>query len=64
MSMQPLVLLMAFLAALVILAYPLGLYIEDIASGARVRGFGWLSRFENMLYRVAGVRPDQCRTLT
>ena len=54
MTPQSIMLLVAFLAVLLILAYPLGLFMVKIGDGTAIRGFGWLLRIENVLYRIAG----------
>ncbi|MFZ6645704.1 potassium-transporting ATPase subunit KdpA [Undibacterium sp. TJN25] len=60
MTTQAIVLLIFFLAVLLALSYPLGLFIARIADGdARVPGFGWLVWLEKGLYRVAGVKSGE-----
>ncbi|MFN7835649.1 MAG: potassium-transporting ATPase subunit KdpA [Burkholderiaceae bacterium] len=54
MSIQALILLAAFLAVLLVLAWPLGIYLEKIGDGSAVRGLGWVAKLENFLYRSAG----------
>lgn len=55
MSMQSLILLMVFLATLLALAYPLGIYLTKVGEGASIRGLSWLVKVENFLYRIAGI---------
>ncbi|GAB2906945.1 potassium-transporting ATPase subunit KdpA [Paralcaligenes sp. KSB-10] len=54
MTAQSFMLLAAFLAILLILAYPLGIYLAKVASEAPVAGMGWLGKVESLLYRMAG----------
>jgi K+-transporting ATPase ATPase A chain len=57
MSMPSTLLLIAFLATLLALAYPLGILITRIGEGQPVPGFGWLGGLERLLYRAAGIDP-------
>ncbi|MFZ6812986.1 potassium-transporting ATPase subunit KdpA [Undibacterium sp. Rencai35W] len=59
MTTQAIVLLLTFLAILLVLSYPLGIFIAKLAGNGRVPGFGWLSGVEKVLYRAAGVNPEQ-----
>ena len=59
MTTQAIVLLLTFLAILLVLSYPLGSFIAKLAGNGRVPGFGWLSGLEKVLYRAAGVDPEQ-----
>ncbi|MET3138391.1 K+-transporting ATPase ATPase A chain [Undibacterium sp. GrIS 1.2] len=59
MTTQAIVLLLTFLAILLVLSYPLGSFIAKLAGNGRVPGFGWLSGLEKVLYRAAGVNPEQ-----
>ncbi|WEF31254.1 potassium-transporting ATPase subunit KdpA [Pseudoduganella chitinolytica] len=62
MSAQSAWLLAAFLLVLLALAWPLGAFLAWVGSGAApARGFGWLHRLEQALYRIAGMggRPAQ-----
>ncbi|MFZ6673890.1 potassium-transporting ATPase subunit KdpA [Undibacterium sp. Xuan67W] len=59
MTTQAIVLLLTFLAILLVLSYPLGIFIAKLSGSGRVPGFGWLSGLEKVLYRVAGVNPEQ-----
>ncbi|MFZ6844712.1 potassium-transporting ATPase subunit KdpA [Undibacterium sp. RuTC16W] len=59
MTTQAIVLLLTFLAILLVLSYPLGSFIAKLAGNGRVPGFGWLSGVEKVLYRAAGVDPEQ-----
>jgi len=55
MTLQSLILLAAFLAVLLALAWPLGAVLARVGDGGRVPGFGWLEKIEQLLYRAAGV---------
>lgn len=55
MTTQSIMLLVAFLAVLLVLSYPLGLFMAKVGDGTAIRGFGWLMKVENGLYRLAGV---------
>ncbi|RBA23538.1 potassium-transporting ATPase subunit KdpA [Herminiimonas fonticola] len=55
MTSQSIMLLVAFLAVLLVLAYPLGIFMAKVAEGTPLRGFGWLRKIENVLYRLAGL---------
>jgi K+-transporting ATPase ATPase A chain len=57
MTMQSFMLLAAFLAVLLALAWPLGIVLARVGDGAGgpVPGLGWLLRVEQLLYRAAGV---------
>ncbi|MEB0032263.1 potassium-transporting ATPase subunit KdpA [Undibacterium sp. RTI2.1] len=59
MTTQAIVLLLTFLAILLVLSYPLGNFIAKLSGNGRVPGFGWISRLEKVLYRAAGVDPEQ-----
>jgi K+-transporting ATPase ATPase A chain len=64
MSMQSIVLLIVFLAVLLALAWPLGIVLARVgdagaAGSSPLRGFGWLAKLENLIYRVAGVNPKE-----
>jgi K+-transporting ATPase ATPase A chain len=54
MSAQSMMLLAAFLAALLALAYPLGRYLAQVGEDAPIRGLGRLRRCEHGMYRLAG----------
>jgi K+-transporting ATPase ATPase A chain len=54
MTNQSIVLLVVFLAVLLALAYPLGLYMAKVGEDAPIKGLGWLRRFEHWMYRLAG----------
>jgi len=54
MSSQSIILLAVFLLVLLVLAYPLGSYLTKVGGTAPIRGLGWLTRFEQFLYRLAG----------
>ncbi|MQR01546.1 potassium-transporting ATPase subunit KdpA [Glaciimonas soli] len=55
MTTQSVLLLVAFLAVLLALSYPLGKFIVHVAGDGAVPGFGWFARVERGLYRVAGI---------
>ncbi|MFJ7566166.1 potassium-transporting ATPase subunit KdpA [Herminiimonas sp. NPDC097707] len=55
MTSQSIMYLLAFLAVLLALAYPLGLFMAKVGDGTAIRGFGWLLKIENALYRLAGL---------
>jgi len=60
MTTQSIILLVAFLAILLIMAYPLGILIAKISDDkAAVPGFGWLTWLEKGLYKLAGVKIDE-----
>jgi K+-transporting ATPase ATPase A chain len=59
MTNQSPTLLLAFLIALLTLAYPLGRYLAHIGTQGPIRGLGWVSRLEHALYRIAGVDANQ-----
>ncbi len=59
MTTQSIWMLVAFLAVLLALGYPLGLYMAKVAGEAPIRGLGCLQKFENMLYRLAGIPADK-----
>ncbi|MFA9216955.1 MAG: potassium-transporting ATPase subunit KdpA [Sphingomonadaceae bacterium] len=55
MTTQAIVLLVVFLAALLALAYPLGILLARVGDGSAVPGLGWLGKIERLLYRAAGI---------
>jgi K+-transporting ATPase ATPase A chain len=57
MTMQSILLLVAFLAVLLVLAYPLGVVLARVgdANAPAVPGMGWLGKLERLLYRAAGI---------
>jgi K+-transporting ATPase ATPase A chain len=55
MSTQAWMLLAAYLAVLLALAWPLGRWLEAVADGHLPRWMSWLVRAEAAFYRVAGV---------
>ena len=59
MTMQSFMLLAVFLIVLLALAYPLGIVLTRIGDGSAIPGMGWLAKVEKLLYRVAGVAPEQ-----
>lgn len=62
MTSQSIMLLVAFLAVLLVLAYPLGLFMAKVGDGTPIRGFGWLLKIENVLYRIAGSSAQSAMT--
>lgn len=62
MTSQSIMLLVAFLAVLLVLAYPLGLFMAKVGDGTPIRGFGWLLKIENVLYRIAGLSAQTAMT--
>ncbi|WGG51180.1 potassium-transporting ATPase subunit KdpA [Rugamonas sp. DEMB1] len=59
MTMQSFMLLAAFLVVLLALSYPLGILLSRVGDGSAVPGMGWIARLEKLLYRLAGVSPEQ-----
>lgn len=57
MSTQSIMLLCAFLVALLALAWPVGIVLAQVGKGegAAVPGLGWLGGVERLFYRAAGV---------
>ena len=58
MTMQSLALLGAFLAVLLVLAWPLGLVLARVGDGGAVPGMTWMGRVERLLYKAGGVSPE------
>jgi K+-transporting ATPase ATPase A chain len=58
MTTQSTLLLLVFLAVLLVLSYPMGLYLARVAEGGSIRGLGWVARIETFLYRIAGTSAD------
>ncbi len=58
MSMQSLALLGAFLAVLLVLAWPMGKILARVGEGGPVPGLNWLAPVERLLYRAGGVAPE------
>ncbi|MBK8741065.1 MAG: potassium-transporting ATPase subunit KdpA [Betaproteobacteria bacterium] len=54
MTMQSFLLLAVYLAVLLALAWPMGIYLARVGDGTAIRGLGWLRRIEDFLYRIAG----------
>ena len=52
--MQSFLLLAVYLAVLLALAWPMGIYLARVGDGTAIRGLGWLRRIEDFLYRIAG----------
>ena len=59
MTTQSMLLLAAFLLALLALAWPLGLFMAHVAGRDKVPGMGWLAPVERLLYRAAGPAATQ-----
>ncbi|MES2350254.1 MAG: potassium-transporting ATPase subunit KdpA [Pseudomonadota bacterium] len=55
MTMQSILLLVVFLAALLALAWPLGILLTRVGDGSAIPGMGWMGRIEKLLYRLAGI---------
>ena len=55
MTLQSTILLVVFLAAVIALAYPLGILLTRIGDGGAIPGMGWIARIETLLYRAAGI---------
>lgn len=58
MTMQSLALLGAFLAVLLVLAWPLGLVLARVGDAGVVPGMTWMGRIERLLYKAGGVSPE------
>ncbi|RFC37305.1 MAG: K+-transporting ATPase ATPase A chain [Candidatus Nitrotoga sp. SPKER] len=58
MTTQSFLLLVAFLAVLLALTYPMGLYLAKVGDGTRILGLGWIAKVENFLYRRSGITAD------
>ncbi len=58
MTTQSFLLLVAFLAVLLALAYPMGLYLAKVGDGTPIPGLGWMDKVENFLYRLSGITAD------
>jgi K+-transporting ATPase ATPase A chain len=59
MTTQSLLLLAAFLAVLLVLAWPLGILLARVGDGGALPGFAWAGKIERLLYRAAGTSPEQ-----
>jgi K+-transporting ATPase ATPase A chain len=55
MTLQSTILLVVFLAAVIGLAYPLGILLARVGDGGAVPGMGWIGKIEALLYRAAGI---------
>ncbi|USX13773.1 potassium-transporting ATPase subunit KdpA [Oxalobacteraceae bacterium OTU3CAMAD1] len=55
MTMQSIVLLVVFLAAVIALAYPLGILLTRVGDDGAIPGMGWIGKIEALLYRAAGI---------
>jgi K+-transporting ATPase ATPase A chain len=58
MTNQSIVLLLTFLAVLLALSYPLGVFLAKVGDGSTIRGLGWLAKIEHFLYRLAGTSAN------
>jgi len=59
MTTQSILLLVAFLAVLLALAWPLGVVLARVGDGTAVPGMGWLGKLERLLYRAAGIADKE-----
>ncbi|MFL6708940.1 MAG: potassium-transporting ATPase subunit KdpA [Massilia sp.] len=59
MTTQAMMLLGGFMVALLALAYPLGILLARVGDGGDVPGLRWLGGVERLLYKLAGVKPEQ-----
>jgi len=55
MTLQSTILLVVFLAAVIGLAYPLGILLARVGDGGAIPGMGWIGKIEALLYRAAGI---------
>ena len=55
MTLQSVTLLTVFLAALLALAWPLGILLARVGNNEAVPGMGWMGRIEQFIYRIAGI---------
>lgn len=55
MTLQSTILLVVFLAAVIALAYPLGILLTRVGNGGAIPGLAWIGKIEALLYRAAGV---------
>jgi K+-transporting ATPase ATPase A chain len=55
MTLQSTILLVVFLAAVIALAYPLGILLARVGDGGAIPGMGWIGKIEALLYRAAGI---------
>lgn len=55
MTLQSTILLVVFLAAVIGLAYPLGILLARVGDGGAIPGMGWIAKIEALLYRAAGI---------
>ncbi|MGZ5781099.1 MAG: potassium-transporting ATPase subunit KdpA [Burkholderiaceae bacterium] len=55
MTTQSIILLIVFLAVLLALSYPLGIYLGKVGDGLPIPGMGWMVKIENFLYRISGI---------
>jgi K+-transporting ATPase ATPase A chain len=58
MTLQSIVLLMAFLGALLACALPMGALLAKVGNGTSIPGMGWMASVERVLYRIAGIKAD------
>ena len=62
MTSQSLLLLVLFLSLLLLLAYPLGIYLAKVGMEMPLSGLGWLGKLEKALYRFGGVSANDRMT--
>ena len=62
MTLQSLLLLIAFLATLLALSWPLGMLLARVGEGGAVPGLAWMGKVERLLYRAAGTSPEQAQS--
>ena len=55
MTLQSTIFLVVFLAAVIALAYPLGILLARVGDGGTIPGMGWIGKIEALLYRAAGI---------
>lgn len=58
MTTQSWMLLITYLIALLITAYPLGMYLAQVGNSNAIRGWSWMAKVEHTLYRIAGIKPE------
>lgn len=55
MTPQSIILLVVFLVVLLMLAYPVGIFLAKVGDGTSLPGLGWMTKVENILYRICGI---------
>ena len=58
MTTQSFILLVAFLAVLLALSYPMGLYLAKVGDGTPIPGLGLMVKVENFFYRLSCITAD------